>query len=92
MRRKKQYLILSIVAVSLFVLSILGLILLRLLTHEGELVVLFYIVLALVPVTAILASVLIAKYFAVRISVNSLINENLYSFGERVTFYDMNAF
>lgn len=92
MKRKRQYLILSIIAATLFLLSIVAIILLRFLTHEGELAVLFYICLALVPVTAILASVLIAKYFTVRITVNSLINENLYSFGERVTFFDMNAF
>lgn len=90
--RQRNYLILSIIAIALFFISFLGIILLRFLTHEGELAFLFYICLGVLPVSALLGALFTAKYIMVLSSTHSLISENLYSFGEVTTFFDLNAF
>jgi len=90
--RQRVYLILSIICIALFFISFLGIILLRFLTHEGELAFLFYICLGVLPVSAVCGALFTAKYISVLSSTHSLISENLYSFGEATTFFDLNAF
>ena len=92
MKARKRYLILSIISVLLFLVSFAGVLLLRFFTHEGELTLLFYICLGLIPVSGVISAIFIAKYITVQMSVRTLLNTNKYNLGEAVAFFDFNAF
>jgi len=92
MKMKTRFFLLFILCMVLFLASFSGLLLLRFLTHEGELTELFYACLGLIPVTVIAASLFFAKYIALRSSIKSLVEENKYNLGQDVAFFDLNAF
>ena len=85
------YLILAITCSLLFLASTVGAIIIGL-SNTKDYLVLYIISLALIPLSAIWASLLLAQYFTLLASNKSLLKENVYNLGDAVSFFDLSAF